>query len=54
VEAEEAVVSAVPFGERGAPEDVAALNFYLLSDAARYVTGSAFKVDGGWSVISAG
>lgn len=53
-EAEAAVNSAVPFKERGKPEDVAAMIAYLASSDAAYVTGSAFKVDGGWSVINAG
>jgi len=53
-EAEAVVNSAVAFKERGQPEDVAAMIAYLASDEAGYVTGSAFKVDGGWSVINAG
>jgi NAD(P)-dependent dehydrogenase (short-subunit alcohol dehydrogenase family) len=53
-QAEVAVCAAVPFGVRGVPEDVAGLITYLASDAAAYVTGSAFRVDGGWSVTSAG
>lgn len=52
--AEAAVCAAVPFGARGEPEDVASLIGYLTSDDAAYVTGAAFRVDGGWSVTSAG
>lgn len=44
----------VLFGKRGVPQDVADLILFLASDESRYVTGSAFKVDGGWSVIDAG
>ena len=33
----------------GTPEDVAAACVYLLSDAARWVTGSNLVVDGGYS-----
>ncbi|HEX7710730.1 MAG TPA: SDR family oxidoreductase [Sphingomonadaceae bacterium] len=53
-EAEAGVNSAVPFGERGEPEDVASMITYLASDEAGYITGASFRVDGGWSVISAG
>lgn len=53
-EAEAAVNSGVPFRERGEPDDIANMIAYLASDEAKYVTGSAFRVDGGWSVISAG
>ena len=52
--AEAVVCSAVPFGVRGEPGDVSSLIGFLASDAAAYITGSAFRVDGGWSVISAG
>ena len=49
---EERFRSTIPLGERGQPEDVAQLVLYLASDESRYVTGSAFSVDGGWSVRS--
>lgn len=51
---EAAVMAAVPFGERGTPDDVAALALFLAGDEAAYVTGAMFKVDGGWSVTGAG
>lgn len=35
----------------GKPEDVARLAVYLLSDAASFVTGSSFVIDGGLSLI---
>jgi NAD(P)-dependent dehydrogenase (short-subunit alcohol dehydrogenase family) len=37
-------------GRVGRPEDLDAAVVYLLSDAARYVTGQVLSVDGGWSV----
>lgn len=53
-EAEAGVNSAVPFGERGEPEDIANMIAFLASDEAGYITGASFRVDGGWSVTSAG
>jgi NAD(P)-dependent dehydrogenase (short-subunit alcohol dehydrogenase family) len=53
-DAEAAVNSAVPFKERGEPEDIASMIAFLASDEAGYITGASFRVDGGWSVISAG
>ncbi|NBC36157.1 SDR family oxidoreductase [Novosphingobium sp. FSY-8] len=53
-EAEAVVASAVPMREIGEPEDIAGMIGYLVSDTAKYVTGAAMRVDGGWSVTSAG
>jgi 3(or 17)beta-hydroxysteroid dehydrogenase len=40
----------IPFGTLGTPEDVANLITFLASDAASYITGSEFRVDGGWGL----
>ncbi|MBU6350734.1 MAG: SDR family oxidoreductase [Chloroflexi bacterium] len=37
-------------GTLGTPQDVAAAALYLLSDEARFVTGTVLTVDGGWTV----
>lgn len=37
-------------GDFGTPEDVAAAALYLLSDDARFVTGTVLPVDGGWTM----
>jgi NAD(P)-dependent dehydrogenase (short-subunit alcohol dehydrogenase family) len=36
-------------GTMGAPDDIAAAAAYLLSDDARFVTGTVLTVDGGWT-----
>lgn len=48
LEAEEAaIVSGIPLGRMGRPEELANLAVFLGSDAASYITGSAIAVDGG-------
>jgi glucose 1-dehydrogenase len=41
------LLSEIPLRRMGQPEEVAALAVYLASDAASYVTGSTFVIDGG-------
>lgn len=41
------LVSQVPLGRIGQPEDVAKLVVYLASDVSSFVTGSVFRIDGG-------
>jgi glucose 1-dehydrogenase len=41
------LLSEIPLGRMGKPEEVASLAVYLASDAAAYSTGSTFYVDGG-------
>ncbi len=45
---------AIPSGRAGTAEDVADVVVFLLSDAARYVTGHNLVVDGGLSLVAAG
>jgi NAD(P)-dependent dehydrogenase (short-subunit alcohol dehydrogenase family) len=41
-------------GEMLEPDEVAQAALYFLSDESRTVTGQLLKIDGGWSVSSAG
>jgi NAD(P)-dependent dehydrogenase (short-subunit alcohol dehydrogenase family) len=45
------VIAKIPLGRLGTVEDITGAIVYLASDAARLVTGSAIKVDGGWTAI---
>lgn len=42
-----ALLAEIPLGRMGQPEDIAAMAVFLASDAAAYITGSTFFVDGG-------
>lgn len=45
---QEGVVSRIPMGRIGVPEDLGGACVYLLSDASQYQTGTTIHVDGGW------
>jgi NAD(P)-dependent dehydrogenase (short-subunit alcohol dehydrogenase family) len=40
----------VPLGAMGSPDDIAAACLFLVSPAARYITGQCLAVDGGFLV----
>ena len=37
-------------GSMGSPEDIAAAATFLLSDEAKFITGTVLTVDGGWTM----
>lgn len=41
----------VPLKRMGTPQDMASSVLFLASDASSYITGTAFMVDGGWTII---
>jgi 3-oxoacyl-[acyl-carrier protein] reductase len=46
-EARKAILEGIPLGRLGQPADVAGVVCFLASDAAAYITGQTFTVDGG-------
>ena len=48
--AKQAIVATIPLGALGDPMDVANAVVFLSSPAARYITGEALSVDGGWKL----
>lgn len=49
-ERKQKVFSRTPMGKLGEPDDIAGAILYLVSDAAKYVTGVVLPVDGGNSI----
>lgn len=48
-EYEASMVERTPFGRVGVVEDIAPVAVFMASDAARYVHGTSWLVDGGWA-----
>ena len=46
-----AIEQRTPLGRWGQPADLAGMALFLASDAAAFVTGSCFAVDGGYSIV---
>lgn len=46
-----AIVSRIPVGRPGRPEDVEGIMVYLASDESAYATGAVFTVDGGMTTL---
>jgi 3-oxoacyl-[acyl-carrier protein] reductase len=47
----EAIMSRVPMGRHGTPQDIDAASVYLASEEAAYVTGQTIHVNGGMAMI---
>jgi 2-keto-3-deoxy-L-fuconate dehydrogenase len=45
------LAAAQPIGRMGRPEEIALLALYLCSDAASFITGSDFPIDGGFGTL---
>lgn len=48
-QADERIVSQIPLGRMGTPEEFAAVVAFLASPAASFITGVTIPVDGGWT-----
>jgi 3-oxoacyl-[acyl-carrier protein] reductase len=50
-ESRAAIISRIPIGRAGTPDDVAGIMVYLASDDASFATGAIFQVDGGMTSL---
>lgn len=50
-EATDALLSKIPLGRIGKPEDIAHTALFLATDESSYITGQTIIVDGGWTII---
>jgi NAD(P)-dependent dehydrogenase (short-subunit alcohol dehydrogenase family) len=47
----ETILTQIPYGRMGNPEEIAEMVVWLCSERASYVTGAAYNVDGGWMAV---
>ena len=50
-ESRAAIISRIPIGRAGTPDDVAGIMVYLASDDGAFATGALFSVDGGMTTL---
>ena len=50
-QAKRQILTGIPMGRYGTPEEVADLMLFLASDESRYLTGGVYMVDGGISAV---